>query len=63
MTIYGRSITQFDMAVIGSYMNDDIRELVHFELAPCSPEKFLARYLELDPAFYNLLQNEFDFKV
>lgn len=28
-------------------MSDDLREQVHAELAPCSEEAFLARYLEL----------------
>lgn len=32
-------------------MNDDIREAVHAELAPCTNEEFLERYLELDPDF------------
>lgn len=30
-------------------MDDDIRETVHMELAPCTEEKFLRRYLELSP--------------
>lgn len=62
MTIYGRAITQKDMDVIGTYMDDDIRETVHFELAPCTPEEFLTRYLELDPDFEELLTQEFEFK-
>ena len=33
--------------VIAYQMDDDIREDVHFELAPCTEEKFLQRYLEL----------------
>lgn len=28
-------------------MDDDIREKVHAELAPCTDEEFLAKYLEL----------------
>lgn len=31
------------------YMDDDTRETVHDELAPCSDIDFLARYLELAP--------------
>ena len=42
-----------------SYMNDDLREEVHAELAPCSPKDFLARYLEIDPDFQDLLDDEF----
>lgn len=31
------------------YMDDDTREAVHAELAPCSDLEFLTRYLELAP--------------
>lgn len=62
MTIFDRAISQKDMDVIGSYMDDEIRETVHGELAPCSPEEFLIRYLELDPEFLDLLITEFNFK-
>lgn len=30
-------------------MDDDIRETVHMELAPCTKKEFLRRYLELSP--------------
>ena len=40
---------------IANIMDDDIREQVHAELAPCSEEKFLSRYLELDPNFESVL--------
>jgi hypothetical protein len=43
---------------IVNMMDDEIREQVHMELAPCTDEEFLARYLELDPEFENVL-NEF----
>ena len=62
MTIRGERITQADMDIIASYMNNDIREQVHRELAPCEPEEFLARYLELDPGFEITLRQEFGFK-
>lgn len=44
---------------IASYMNDEIREQVHMELSPCTKREFLARYLELDPDFDDLLFQEF----
>ena len=44
---------------IAVYMDNDKREQVHFELAPCEPEEFLKRYLEIDPDFENLLKSEF----
>lgn len=62
MTIYGKKITQGDMDVIGTYMNDEIREDLHADLAPCTPEEFLNAYLERDPDFLNLLENEFYFR-
>lgn len=40
-------------------MDDEIREQVHTELAPCTAKEFLTRYLELDPGFQDLLDGEF----
>lgn len=51
------------MDTIASYMDDDKREQVHFELAPCDPEEFLKRYLELDPDFEDLLDSEFGIEL
>lgn len=36
-------------------MSDDIWEQVCAELAPCTTEEFLERYLELDPDFQDAL--------
>lgn len=54
-----RKIDQNLMNVIATYMDDDKREQVHYELAPCTPEEFLNRYLELDSGFAELLWSEF----
>lgn len=62
MTIYGRAITQDDMDNIATYMDDEIRERLHGELAPCTPEEFLSAYLDADPDFESLIENEFDFE-
>lgn len=35
--------------VVIHYMDDDTREQVHRELAPCSNIEFLRRYLEIAP--------------
>lgn len=51
------------MDTIATYMDDEKREQVHFELAPCSQEEFLKRYLELDPDFAKLLYNEFGIEI
>lgn len=45
---------------LSTYMNDEIREQVHEELAPCSTIEFLKRYLELDPEFIETIKQEFD---
>lgn len=44
---------------IALYMDDALREQVHSELVPCSPEEFLTRYLQLDPSFQEVLDEEF----
>lgn len=50
MKRYGKDykLTKNLMSTIAVYMEDEIREKVHFELAPCEPEEFLRRYLEGD---------------
>ncbi len=45
---------------IASYMNDDIREQVHFELAPCTATEFMERYLELDEEFAEIAYRMID---
>ena len=52
-----------EMSTSATYMNDDIREHVHFELAPCSNEEFLVRYLQHDPDFEATLKTEFDIEL
>lgn len=47
------------MDTIATYMDDEKREMVHGELAPCTHEEFLKRYLELDPDFEGVLWREF----
>lgn len=56
-------IDQKTMDAIAVYMDDDKRERVHFELAPCEPEEFLKRYLEIDPDFENVLKSEFSIEL
>lgn len=52
-------LTQELLDTICTYMDDEIRERVHIELAPCKPKEFLNRYLELDSGFEELLKSEF----
>lgn len=65
MKRYGKNfeLTEKVLDTIASYMDDDKRERVHFELAPCKPEEFLKRYLELDSYFEKLLSNEFGIEL
>ena len=65
MTVNGevKEIGQELMDVIASYMDDEKREAVHAEMAPCSNEEFILRYLELDPDFEELLRIEFSVEV
>lgn len=56
-------IEQKTMDAIAVYMDDDKREQVHFELAPCDPEEFLKRYLELDPDFEDVLKSDFNISI
>ena len=44
---------------IATYMNNDIREQVRAEIAPCTRKEFLDRYLELDPDFQGILDARF----
>lgn len=47
-------INEYDLwDALVNFMDDDIREQVYFELAPCTDEEFLTRYLEL--ADYDLI--------
>ena len=57
------NLTQELMDTIASYMDDDKREQVHAELAPCEPEVFLRAYIERDPSFKDLLKSEFSIEL
>lgn len=65
MTRYGEEykLSEELLDTIATYMDDDKREKVHFELAPCEPEEFLKRYLELDPEFKDILETEFSIEL
>ena len=63
ITVYGRRITEDDLDIIATYMDDEKREQVHAELSPCDPETFLNRYLELgDQELEDILKREFHFR-
>ena len=48
------------MSIISSYMDDAIREELHFKLAPCSNVTFLKAYCKRELSFKELLRNNFD---
>ena len=56
-------ITQDQMDAIAVLMDDEMRERVHGELAPCTPEAFLKRYCELVPEFEDVLNREFSIEL
>ena len=65
MTRYGEEykLNTEEMENIATYMNDEIREDLHFEMAPCEPEEFLRAYVEKDPDFEELLNSEFSIEL
>lgn len=56
-----KDLTHEELNDFAVYMNDDVRERVHNELAPCEPAEFFARYCELDPSFEEFLEAEMGF--
>ena len=58
-----RKLAEADLNIVAAYMDDDIREQVASELAPCEPGEFLARYCDLVPDFEDLLEDEFSIEL
>lgn len=52
-------LTQEELDNIATYMNDEIREDVAFDLVPCTSEEFLKEYVNRDEQFEDLLKSEF----
>ena len=44
MTVENRSGTKFEFEYTIEYMNDEIREKLHNELAPCTEQEFFTAY-------------------
>lgn len=57
------TLTQHQMDAIATYMDDDIREDLHFKPAPCDPELFLSEYVKKVPDFAELLKSEFGIEL
>lgn len=56
-------LTQEELGVIATYMNDNIREDVAFDLDSCTPEEFLKEYVNRDEDFEELLKSEFSIEM
>ncbi len=56
-----KEVKREEMEVFEAYMDRDIMERVHFELAPCTNYEFLKRYCELDDGFEEFIDSEFGF--
>lgn len=48
-TTPAEALEEISIETMAEYMDDNIRETVHNELAPCSDIEFLTRYLEIAP--------------
>lgn len=57
------NLYQEALDVIATYMKDDIREDLHFRLAPCEPIVFLQEYCKRDVGFKNVLKTEFGIEM
>lgn len=57
------SLSQKTLDNIATYMDDDIREDLHFRLAPCEPKVFLQEYCKRDIGFTNVLKTEFGIEM
>ena len=56
-------LSQEELDVIATYMDDDIRESVSFDLSPCTPNQFLREYVSRDEHFEELLKSEFGIEM
>lgn len=56
-------VTYTDMEIIAEYMDDCLREYIHFHYAPCTPGEFLREYIRREPSFEDVLKREFSVEV
>ena len=49
------NLSQASIDAIAIVMDDEIREALHSELAPCHPGEFLTAYLMRDPSLADVL--------
>lgn len=63
MTRKMRLITNDEMELLASYMNEEIREEIHFKFAPCSNELFLSEYLKRESESLKSIMAELGIEV
>ena len=51
-----REVLKRAMSVLVVFMDAGIREDVAYELAPCTDEEFIKKYLEYDPGFKEIYE-------
>lgn len=56
-------LSQDELDVIATYMDDDIRESVAFDLTTSTPIQFLREYVSRDEHFEELLKSEFGIEM
>lgn len=56
MTKEHKKVLNSAMPLLAVIMDTAIREKVHNELAPCTNEEFINRYLEYDPSFKTIYE-------
>lgn len=56
-------VTYSDMDIIAEYMDDCLREYIHFHYTPCTPGEFLREYIKREPSFEDVLKREFSVEV
>ena len=54
MTVENRSGTSFEFEYTIEYMNDEIREKLHDELAPCTEQEFFTDYENEHEKFFGV---------
>ena len=54
-------LTGSEWDAVVNLMDDETRERVHEEIAPCTVREFLTRYQEISPEFWEVLEQEFGF--
>ena len=58
-----REVRNDEMNIISVYMDSEIREQAHAELAPCTNEEFLKRYCDLDKGFEEFIYDNFGWRI